>query len=388
MTGRDLDQRRGRTALFAGFAVFLAAAGVGHAANAATAAEYEKRIAALETRIDRLESMVDRLTANAAPVAATSAPGEEKPAVDPRPGNAGEKAAPAAVAAAGDPAAPDVQASEEDKNALNQLYVVRDAAVTLKPGRWEAGLEFNYTREDAFLQSSWALGAVSTLRYGAGDGLEFGLRLPYDWTHRRTETGTPNGAEVDLASLGDISLDVSKLVWHEGPVMPGVVVSGSVTLPTGVDPYSPSFRTPGKSPSNPFTFYRNASGHYSVDVGAQFFKTVDPFAYFGGVSFSYPFDRTINGIDIFPGYTIAYNLGATLALSDATSLGFAVLGAVHTDMVTGGRKVPNSSTMPVSASISILQRLANDFYVEPSITTGLTSDAPDALLALKTTKIF
>src|SRR4029079_16750160 len=123
---------------------------------------------------------------------------------------------------------------------------------------------------------------------------------------------------------------------------PGMVASAGLTLPTGIDPYGSGPLKPGTDPSDPFTFYRNAGGHYSAEAGIELFKTVDPFAYFGGVKVSYPFSREVGGEDVFPGYAIAYNLGATVALSDSTSLGFVVLGAVKTEMVTGGKAVPDT----------------------------------------------
>jgi hypothetical protein len=226
------------------------------------------------------------------------------------------------------------------------------------------------------------------VRYGAAGGWEFGVRVPYDWTHRHTVTITPTGRDVGLAAIGDVSFDVSKLIVHETTKLPGIVVSGSVTLPTGVDPYASGALTPGKDPSDPFHFYRNAGGHYDAEIGAELFKTADPFAYFGGLKFTYAFPREVGGENVFPGYSIAYNLGATLSLSDWTSMGFAVFGAVKTNMVTGGKEVPGTSTLPLSTTISILQRVSEGFYVEPSITIGLTNDAANAILALKTTKTF
>jgi hypothetical protein len=354
-------------------------------AVAATQEEYEKRIAALERRIERLEAMVDGLSAEREDVPADRSDGVPAQEAESR---GREEGATATLSSTTPDAEPAAEIAEEDQNALQQLYVIRDAAVTLGPGRWQTDFEFTYTRDSGFLQSSWALGAMASMRYGAGGGWEFGVHVPYDWTHRHTATATPRGLDVDLAALGDVSFDVSKLVFHETPTLPGIVISGGLTIPTGVYPYGPGALTAGKDPSNPFAFYRNAGGHYTAEIGAELFKTVDPFAYFAGVRFSYPFDREVGGKEVFPGYSIAYNLGATLALSESTSLGFAVLGAVKTDMITGGKKVPGSSTLPLSTSISILQRVSEGLYIEPSITIGLTDDAPDAVLALKTTKTF
>jgi uncharacterized small protein (DUF1192 family) len=379
--------RRGRRRRLFGLLVITLAftAAIQDYAVAATQEEYEKRIAALEKRIERLEAMVDGLSAERKVAPANRSGRLSAQEAESR---GREESATATSTSTTPDAEPEAEIAAEDQNALQQLYVIRDAAVTLSPGRWQTDFEFTYTRDSGFLQSSWALGATASVRHGAGGGWEFGVHVPYDWTHRHTATATPRGLDVDLAAFGDVSFDVSKLVLHETPTLPGIVVSGGLTIPTGVYPYGPGALTPGKDPSDPFAFYRNAGGHYTAEIGAELFKTVDPFAYFAGVRFSYPFAREVGGEEVFPGYLIAYNLGATLALSESTSLGFAVLGAVKTDMITGGKKVPGSSTLPLSTSISILQRIAEGFYIEPSITIGLTDDAPDAVLALKTTKTF
>jgi hypothetical protein len=342
-------------------------------------------MAELENRVRQLERMVEELSSHSPPNAGADL---RVDAAAKRKQADGKKTAVADPASAGTASEARAGMSDEDKNALHELYVVRDASITLKPGRFEADFELTYSRDNSFLQSSWALGALASLRYGASGGWEFGIRVPYDWTHRQTATATPAGLAVDLAAFGDISFDVSKLILHETPSLPGIVVSAGFTLPTGINPYGPGALTPGRDPSDPFAFYRNAGGHYAAEIGAELFKTVDPFAYFGGVRFSYPVPREVGGENVFPGYSIAYNLGATLALSDSASMGFAVLGGMKTNMVTGGKEVPGTSTLPLSTAISILQRVSDGFYVEPSITFGLTDDAIDAILGFKTTKTF
>jgi len=49
-----------------------------------------------------------------------------------------------------------------------------------------------------------------------------------------------------------------------------------------------------------------------------------------------------------------------------------VLGAVKTEMVTGGKAVPDTATLPMSTAISVLQRISDGFYVR-----ALDHDRPD-----------
>jgi hypothetical protein len=277
--------------------------------------------------------------------------------------------------------------SEEDGEALQQLYAIRNQAVTLAPGKWESSVEFSYVRDDDFLRTSWGLGAETSLRYGIAPGFEVGISLPYDYTYRRTETGTPGGRVVERSYIGDTNLNVSKSLFNETEKWPGVVINGGLTIPTGPDPYGPGAKK-GKLPGDPFTFYRDAGGVYAVSAGAELFKTYDPFTFFGGMSLTYPFPRDIDDVEIVPGYTVSYNLGATLGISETTSIGFALIGSVDAMTTSGGVGIPGTDTMPLSTTFSVMQRLGKGFYVEPALTTGLTADAPDATFSITTSKTF
>ena len=105
---------------------------------------------------------------------------------------------------------------------------------------------------------------------------------------------------------------------------------------------------------------------------------------FGGLGVSYAFAKEYGGVDVAPGYTVNWNLGYTFAVSETTSFGMTVLGSYKPDMKVGGIRVPSSGNEPVSVRFSVLQKLAKDFYVEPSISLGLTDDAPDSTLSINT----
>ncbi len=370
-------------------AVFAGALFVVGDANATTPEEYEQRIDALETRIARLEAAVDRLTSKSAPstaTAATAGPGEPA-ASDPPPPSAATAGGPAAQPS--ESAASTVaEIKKADEKAIQALYLIRDKAVTLTPRRWEADFEMAFTRDDEFLQNNWALGAIASLHYGLASGLEVGLSVPYDYTHRRSETGAPGGRVVEISAIGDMRVDINKTIRHETEKWPGVVLTGAVGLPTGPDPYHHNGFRPGTLPSDPFTFYRDASGHYSASIGAELIKTVDPFAFFAGLSTTYAFPRTVTGVKVAPGASFGFNVGGTFAVSEATALGFSLNGAVNQPTRTGGKAVTATDTIPLFTTFSVQQKLKNGLYLQPSLTTGLTGDAPDATFAVSTTKTF
>lgn len=366
-------------------AVFLAAAAtMPGPARATTPEEYERRIEELESRIARLEAAVERFAAAAespapspggATAAATAATG---PGPAEAPVGAAPESAQAAVA----------EIREEDDRAIEALYLIRDKAVTLTPGNWEADFELSYLRDDDFLQTAYAFGAEATLRYGLAKGLEIGLTVPYDYTSQRTETGAPGGRIETVSAIGDISLDVNKTLFAETEHWPGLVVTGTAGFPTGPDPYHADGFRRGAIPSNPFTYYLDGSGHYSVGAGIELIRTVDPFAFFAGFNIGYEFPREVTGVEIAPGLSFGANLGGTFAVSEATSLGFALSGSYNQPTVTGGKTVWATETMPLISTVSVLQRLGTGFYLQPALAVGLTADAPDVVFSLTTTKSF
>jgi hypothetical protein len=378
-----------RSTICAAFAVTaLATATTGSGpAIATTPEEYERRIEELESRIARLEAAVERFAASADSSAPRSNTGTT---VSPATAAPGPAATPA-TAGTGSPASPKeavAEIREEDDRAIEALYLIRDKAVTLTPGGWEADFELSYTRDDDFLQTSYALGAEASLSYGLAQGLEIGLTVPYDYTSQRTETGSPGGRVETVSAFGDISLDVSKTLFAETEHWPGVVFTGTAGFPTGPDPYHADGFRRGSIPSDPFTYYLDASGHYSVGAGIELIRTVDPFAFFAGVNIGYELPREVTGVEIAPGWSFGANIGGTFAVSEATSLGFSLTGSYNQPTITGGKTVWATETLPLVSTFSVLQRLGSGFYLQPALAVGLTADAPDATLSLTTTKSF
>lgn len=345
---------------------------------AADSEDYERQINDLEARVHQLETMITELKDRQAP-----APSAD---VDAQPGQPGRSDT-AAAAGDGQKKAADQtkrELSSEDRTLVQDLFVVRDQAVALKAGRMELSNEFSYSRADGFLQKSRGFAVKPTFRYGFGHGLEMSVSTSGNWTHRESISGAaPITGDKDY--LGDVDAQLNWAAVRETKDMPGFVVYGGVVIPTGPSPYvSGGALTPGKNPSSVFDYYSNTSGHYAVSAGVEAFRTFSPFALFAGFGVTYKLPKEYGGLTVAPGYTFTYNIGYTFAVSEITSLGMSVLGSYRPNMSTGGIEVPSSGSEPVSVRFSLLQKLANDFYVEPSITLGLTSDAPNSVLSLNT----
>lgn len=344
-------------------------------AAAQTKEEYEQRISELERRLARLENALAQQMQQGGAGGQASQPG---PQAAPRDS--------AAVQEQVDQFQPEL--TQEDRDALQDLFMVRDKAVALDKGKWEVSNELSYVRNDAFLQFSRSFDSRPMIRYGFGNGIEVGVATSFNWTHRRTETGTGAPAVRDHFYVGDVELQAAWAAIPESEKYPGVTLTAAVGIPLGPVPYRDDAVTAGTNPMDPFSFYRNASGHYTVTTGAQFFRTYDPFVIFGGGSFTYAFERAHGNNLVFPGYIFGWNVGYSYALTEKTSLGMNVSGQYRTNMEFGGATVGSSGTEAVATRFSMLHRLSDSFYIEPSIGIGLTEDAPDSTLTIRTRKTF
>ena len=119
-------------------------------------------------------------------------------------------------------------------------------------------------------------------------------------------------------------------------------------------------------------------GAWGGRAGLQFYKTLDPLVVFWGGGVEYLAKQRFDGHTIQQGTRAYYNLGFSFALSDRSTLGFQVNGAFQRKLHVDGLTVPESTVEPISARFSLVQRIAKETYFEPSITFGLTNNAPNS----------
>jgi hypothetical protein len=277
--------------------------------------------------------------------------------------------------------------SREDEETAQELYLDRDKAVALTQGKYELALEGKYIRSDTTLQFNRAFAGVLSLRAGVLNGVEVAGYLPVFQSYRRTEL--PGGPlEREITSIGDIGLQANATVIRQNSWLPGVVVLGGVTLPTGPTFYAPSnvqnIQSQGAQPGNPLDPFEFAqsSGHTTFTGGVQFYRTFEPFIVFGGLTYSHSLARDIQGQEIQPGDRFTYNLGFGFAVSERTTLGAQVLGSVEQQYKVNSLQARGASSETLAARFTFVQRVMDKFYVEPSLTIGLTDDAPDAVVSI------
>lgn len=356
----------------------------------------ENRIKYLEERLQRVEAILGTAAASRpARHAATQKP--KAPAVEPDPPPIAQAANPPAAAPdqasasyseaqpAPAPPAPGVGNADETPQELN---VLRENAVTLKHAGIEVSSEVDYSRRETSLQNDRAVLSTTTLRYGVLDWLELSATLPAGYATRTTDIGVAQATTRTVSGLGDLVFQANARVQEQTSNWPGVVVSVGVIAPTGANPYDFSHyqldsgigaATP--NPRNPLAYYYSQAT-WGAHSNFEFYKTMDPIILFFGFGLDYLFPSRISGYTI-DGYTrFNYNLGLSFAVSEKTTLGFSVNGAYTPDLKVNGRDVFQSEGEPTLARLTVIQRVARNLFMEPSVSFGLDPDAPDFMLGL------
>jgi hypothetical protein len=182
--------------------------------------------------------------------------------------------------------------------------------------------------------------------------------------------------------MGDTTLGGTAQLWQQSADYPGSALNISAIIPTGRSPYNfgPAYQT-GDNPINPFLSMQSL-GLWGVRSVAEFFKTVDPIVLFFGVGAEYRFDGTIHGHNVDVGTRFLYNGGLSFAFSEKTTLGLQVNGSALRGLRIDGRSVLQTSMEPVSLRTVIIQRIGADLWLEPSLTVGLTNEAPAVIVGV------
>jgi hypothetical protein len=351
------------------------------------------RIKYLEKRLQTVEEALQKVLANQQQKPTRHAMPTAKPA--PRTGvaAAGQTEQPKNLSAADDHAvAPATNASQiasgSGNDAPQELNILRENAVTLKPHGVEISNEVDYGYRSTSLQRDQAITTATVIRYGVLDWLELSASLPLGYTTRTSNVSPFSAVAREVSGLGDISLQANAKVFEQTNKWPGIVLSLGAIIPTGANPYDLGQyninSTSGLSvpnPRNPLGDYFS-QGSFGIHSNLQFYKTVDPLILFFGFGADRVFPYAENGYTIDAFVRFNYNFGFSFALSEKTTLGFSVNGSYQPDLHLNGKDVFQSSSEPTLVRLTVIQRMFKDVYLEPSIAFGLTQDSPDFLIGL------
>lgn len=344
----------------------------------ASAQDSEARIRELEKRLQLLEK---RLAA-----AEAKEQGDRRAAAPAR--NGSKRTATASTSTPAVTPADVTVASPDAKPDNPEFSIVRENVATLAARSYELSAGVGYTKNNSLLQSDRAFNGYVSGRFGIFDGVELGINMPYYYSYRYTQTGPSESVANRAASLGDTAVQATALVLKESASLPAVNVSVGANLPTGARPYTfgSNFQA-GQNPIDPL-FGRQSRGEWAGFANLQFVKTYDPVVLFAGFGAEQSVDSTVQGYKLSWPTRFTYNAGFSFIVSNTSTIGFALIGSYQGDLRVDGARARNSQSEPVVGRLSLSQRLAPDFYMEPSVGIGLSKDAPSLNASLAVRKRF
>ena len=334
-------------------------------------ARLEKQVLELETRLAKAE----RRTRAESKAAAASVQ-KNQPA-------AAVAAAPAAAAA---PSPGEAQSQPEKQPAKDltpsEFNVFRDTAATLSQNKGEASIGLNYQKRSSALQSDRAAQGFANFRYGILDGVEASVNIPYYLSTRTTQIGQGQTHDDRMEGIGDISGQISAIAIKETTDWPALVATASLSAPTGRNPIT--FGTAyflGGNPTDPFRNYQSV-GNWVPGVFGQLYKTLDPIIVFAGAGLQYPLPQTLQGHKIRYSPQFLFNIGFAFAVNEKTTIGLQLNNSYQANYHIDGVMVKQTEQEPILARFVVVQRIAMDTYIEPSVAFGLSRDSPDAVIGV------
>jgi hypothetical protein len=215
----------------------------------------------------------------------------------------------------------------------------------------------NNIRELANIETrlvSWS----AIARYGLLDKLELDLIIPFGYAERTIDFGFASNREDDFG-LGDIAGRVRYQLWDEYGLRPDVILDFDVKS-----------RSAGDS--------LLGRGHWSLGGSVTLVKTLDPVVFFARLGYLTSLER--DGRD--PGDQIIYELGMGFSLNDRVSYSMRVVGAAVGRFQADGGDIPGSSLDIMNLQFSATTSLSRNWCIEPTVSIGLTDDAPDVIAGL------
>lgn len=157
------------------------------------------------------------------------------------------------------------------------------------------------------------------IEYPVKENLTMNSSIPFVYKY----SSQTNSSAKDVTDLGDVSFGFQMQPIKSGGDLPSIILSGTLTCPTGRSPYKID-STKELSTGN---------GVYSVGIGCNVSKSIDPLVAFGGINVEHGMETThlnyksgtqgeagvyLSGVD--PGDTYSFSIGIGYSLSYKASL--------------------------------------------------------------------
>ncbi|GAB4352297.1 MAG: hypothetical protein Kow00114_00890 [Kiloniellaceae bacterium] len=235
--------------------------------------------------------------------------------------------------------------------------------------------------------------AAGTVRYGLTDRAEIELRVPFIYrddevTQETISTGDSSSNSLTAANIGDVEATFRYQLNDGRDDWPIFVANARVKSNTGRGPYDIDRDSEGIEEE-----LATGSGFWAIQPSLTVIYPSDPVVFFGNVSYTHSFgydvDETIGDSEIGkvqPGGAIGFGFGMGFALNEKASfsVGYAHDFVLKTKQEINGQDVYSEDFDVGRLSLGFSYALTDDFNINLNTQIGVTDDAPDVVLTLRT----
>jgi hypothetical protein len=252
------------------------------------------------------------------------------------------------------PYAPPPGVSDEEADRALEQALVSQGALVLPRGTYELTPEFSWAHWDTVtnptLENSYSAGLG--FRMGLPWRSQISVDVPYVWNDFGSG-GTTDG-------LGDAGVLFSKELIGGGNSFPALLGSVGWTSPTS-----------RACCAGPIPYVSGFQG------GLTAVKRLDPLVAFAGVSYFSEISGDVAGTTFDPSDVIGTRLGASLAVTPATSVTAGVNISFLTDTNSGNFPGPKPDDILASVDLGFNTLLWHNTFLNVTGQFGLTGDIPD-----------
>ncbi|WP_422367313.1 transporter [Pelagibius sp.] len=240
--------------------------------------------------------------------------------------------------------------------------------------------------------------AAGTFRYGLTSRSEIEIKVPFVYRNddvTQEVIGGSSGAttsSLDAANIGDVEVSGRYQLNSGRDDWPIFIANARIKSNSGRGPFDVSRDDDGIE-----TELSTGSGFWAIQPGLTMIYPTDPAVFFANISYTHSFgedvDETIGDSeigDVQPGDVIGFGFGMGFSLNEKASfsVGYAHDFVFETEQEIDGVTFDSESFEVGRLSLGFSYALTNDFNINLNTQIGVTDDAPDVVLTLRTPLTF
>lgn len=236
--------------------------------------------------------------------------------------------------------------------------------------------------------------AAATVRYGLTSRSEIEAKVPFVYRSDDVSRDVVGGGDgttstsLNAHNIGDVEATFRYQLNDGRDDWPIFIANARVKSPSGEGPFDIDRDEDGLE-----TELATGSGFWAVQPSVTIIYPSDPVVFFANVSYTHSFgydvDETIGDVEIGhvqPGDVVGFGFGMGFALNEKASfsVGYAHDFVFETETEVDGETVESSDFDVGRLSLGFSYALTDDININLNTQVGVTEDAPDVVLTLRT----